>query len=79
MSNKPTLRQLVDDTLLSQNEIARRASIFSGTLIKALRGKPVQRRNAAKIIAVLNDVLKTSYKIGDIEGLHISGEQQSNA
>lgn len=74
VEQKVLLQDLVDQTLLSRNRLAAESGVYTQTIKRALDGEPVQRASALRLLAALNRLLNTSYKLRDIEGLHISGE-----
>lgn len=72
LSNMPNLQQLLDDAAITVSELARRANVDYRTARKAVDGDgPVQRVKALALVRVINELLGTSYKPEDIDGLEI--------
>ena len=72
LSSMPNLQQLLDDAAITVSELARRANVDYRTAKKAVDGDgPIQRVKALALLRVLNELLGTSYRPEDIDGLEI--------
>jgi len=68
----PNLQQLLDDAAITVSELSRRANVDYRTAKKAVESTgPIQRAKALALLHVLNELLGTSYKLEDIDGLEI--------
>ncbi|HYT28735.1 MAG TPA: hypothetical protein VEL72_06930 [Ktedonobacteraceae bacterium] len=66
------LQQLLDDAAITVSELSRRANVDYRTARKAVESTgPIQRVKALALLRVLNELLGTSYKLEDIDGLEI--------
>jgi len=66
------LQQLLDDAAITVSELSRRANVDYRTAKKAVESTgPIQRAKALALLHVLNELLGTSYKLEDIDGLEI--------
>ena len=72
VSSMPNVQQLLDDAAITVSELARRANVDYRTAKKAVDGDgPIQRVKALALLRVINELLGTSYRPEDIEGLEI--------
>lgn len=72
VSSMPKLQQLLDDAAITVSELARRANVDYRTARKAVDGDgPIQRVKALALLRVINELLGTSYRPEDIDGLEI--------
>ncbi len=68
----PSFQQLLDDAAISVSELSRRANVDYRTAKKAVDGTgPTQRVKVLTLLRVINELLGTSYKPEDIDGLEI--------
>jgi predicted transcriptional regulator len=68
----PNVQQLLDDAAITVSELARRANVDYRTARKAVDGDgPIQRVKALALLRVINELLGTSYRPEDIDGLEI--------
>jgi predicted transcriptional regulator len=66
------LQQLLDEAAITVSQLSRRADVDYRTAKKAVEGTgPVQRVKALALLRVINELLGTSYKPEDIDGLEI--------
>lgn len=66
------LQQLLDDAVITASELSRRANVDYRTARKAVEGiGPIQRVKALALLRVINELLGTSYRPEDIDGLEI--------
>ncbi|HEU5226940.1 MAG TPA: GIY-YIG nuclease family protein [Ktedonobacteraceae bacterium] len=66
------LQQLLDNTAITVSQLSRRANVDYRTAKKAVEGTgPVQRVKALALLRVINELLGTSYRPEDIDGLEI--------
>jgi hypothetical protein len=72
ISRMPNLQHLLDDAAITVSELSRRANVDYRTARKAIDGTgPIQRVKVLAILRVINELLGTSYKPEDIDGLEI--------
>jgi len=73
LNRMPNLQQLLDDAAITVSELARRANVDYRTARKAVDDTgPIQRVKALALLRVINELLGTSYKPEDIDGLEIN-------
>lgn len=69
-SSMPSLQQLLDETAITVSELSRRANVDYRTARKAVEGTgPIQRVKVLALLRVINELLGTTYKPEDIDGL----------
>jgi len=69
----PNLQQLLDETAITVSELSRRANVDYRTAKKAVDGAgPTKRVKVLSLLRVINELLGTSYKPEDIDGLEIN-------
>lgn len=67
----PTLKELRVEAQLSVSQLARVANLDIGTVRRAESGEAIRDIKAVAILNALNHQLGTSYRINQIDGLHI--------
>jgi hypothetical protein len=68
----PNLQQLLDNAAITVSELSRRANVDYRTARKAVEGTgSVQRVKALALLRVINELLGTSYRPEDIDGLEV--------
>jgi predicted transcriptional regulator len=78
---KPTLKEVFNEMVISQAELARQAHVSVYTVYNALDGKALKRLNVQKLLKAINTNLQRNYVYGDIIGLKMEvsrkkGEEQ---
>lgn len=68
----PSLQHLLDDATITVSELSRRANVDYRTARKAVEGTgPIQRVKVLALLRVINELLGTSYRLEDIDGLDV--------
>jgi DNA transposition AAA+ family ATPase len=69
------LKQLIEDALMTNTEVAQEAKLSVGTVSRMVNGTySVSRLSVRKVLHVLNQKLNRTVTIEDLEGLNISDE-----
>lgn len=69
----PHIKQVIRQTAMSLTQIADEAGVSHGTISKLVNKKPVSELSLSKVLWVVNRRLGTSYQVGDIQGVNLTG------
>lgn len=69
VAEKITIDALRKQTGMSKAELARRANVSIKSLWNVTHGIPVREETITRLLNALNDALRTSYRISDIDFL----------
>lgn len=68
-----TLAELIEETLMTNTQVAKETGLSVGTISRMVNGHPTSRLSVRKVLAVLGQKLERKIDISEIDGLNITG------
>jgi hypothetical protein len=66
------LAELIEEALMTNTEVAKKADLSIGTVSRMVNGHPTSRLSVRKVLSVLSDKLGRKIDISEIDGLNIT-------